>query len=136
MPSTAPLVRHFQFTAPAVGTAGNDDTAPAFVAPFDCTVTAVEFIGKTTLTGAATNYRSHSLVNKGQAGSGTTVVATLAYDSTGVVATALVPKSLTLSATAANLVLEEGDVLQWKSDHTASGATDPGGQVRVTVTRN
>jgi len=136
MSSAAPLTRTFQFAAPAVGTAGNDDTAPAFIAPFACTVTAVEFVAKSTLTGAATNYRSHSLVNKGAAGAGTTVVATLAYDSTGVVATALDAKALTLSATAANLVLAEGDVLQWKSDHTASGLADPGGIVRVTVSRS
>ena len=119
---------------PAVSTAGNDDDTVLTQAPFDCTVTAVEYIPEAAITGVATNNRTVSLVNKGQAGSGTTSVATLTFGS-GTDAAANNEKALTLSATAANLDLAAGDTLLWRSIHNATGITDPGGLVRVTVSR-
>lgn len=134
MADTAPLSRVIEANVPAVSTAGNDDDTVIGQAPFDCTVTAVEYVAEAAITGAATNHRTVSLVNKGQAGSGTTTVATLTFD-TGVNAAANNERALTLSATAANLDLEEGDTLQWRSVHVATGIADPGGVVRVTLTR-
>lgn len=131
---TAPLVRVIEADVPAVSTAGNDDDSVLAQAPFDCTVTAVEYVPEAAITGAATNNRTVSLVNKGQAGSGTTTVASLTFDN-GVNATAYNERALTLSGTAANLNLSAGDTLQWRSIHVGTGITDPGGVVRVTVTR-
>lgn len=133
--STAPFVRVIEEGVPAVSTAGNSDDTVLAQAPFDCTVTSVEYVPEAAITGAATNHRSVSLVNKGQAGSGSTTVATLAFDS-GVNATANNERTIPLSGTAANLVLAAGDTLQWRSVAVGTGIADPGGVVRVTVARN
>ena len=133
--TTAPYVQAIERNVPAVSTAGNDDDTVLGQAPFDCTVTSVEYVPEAAITGAATNHRTFSLVNKGQAGSGSTTVATLAFDSGSVTATANNERTITLSGTAANLVLAAGDTLQWRSIHIGTGITDPGGVVRVTISR-
>jgi hypothetical protein len=135
MADTAPLVRVIQANVPAVSTAGNDDDTVIAQAPFDCTVTAVEYVPEAGITGAATNNRTFSLVNKGQAGSDSTTVASLAFDSGSVTATANNEKAITLSGTAANLNLTAGDTLLWRSVHVGTGITDPGGLVKVTISR-
>jgi hypothetical protein len=132
---SAPLVQVLEASVPAVATAGNDDDTVVGQAPFACTVTAVEYVPEATITGAATNNRSVSLVNKGQAGSGTTVVATLAFGN-AVNATANNERAIPLSSTAADRVLAAGDTLQWRSLAVGTGITDPGGLVRVTVSRS
>lgn len=120
---------------PSVATAGNSDDTVIGQAPFDCTVTAVQYIPETAITGAATNNRTVSLVNKGQAGSGTTTVASINY-ANAVNASANNENTVTLSVTAADLVLAAGDTLQWRSVAVGTGIADPGGVVRVTVSRN
>lgn len=132
--TTAPYVQVIERNVPAVSTAGNSDDTVLAQAPFDCTVTSVEYVPEASITGAATNHRAFSLVNKGQAGSASTTVATLAFDS-GVTATANNEKAITLSGTAANLVLAAGDTLQWRSVAVGTGIADPGGVVRVTISR-
>lgn len=132
---TAPLVRVIEADVPAVSTAGNDDDSIVGQAPFACTVTAVEYVPEAAITGAATNNRTVSLINKGQAGSGTTVVASLNFGN-GVNAAAADEKAITLSVTAADLVLAAGDTLLWRSLHIGTGITDPGGLIRVTLSRS
>ncbi|MEU7149208.1 hypothetical protein AB0B15_14400 [Streptomyces sp. NPDC045456] len=135
MADTAPFVKVIEADVPSVSTAGNDDDTVLAQAPFACTVTAVEYIPEAAITGAATNNRTVSLVNKGQAGSGTTTVATLNFDN-GITAAANNERVIPLSGTAANLVLAAGDTLQWRSVHVGTGITDPGGLVRITVSRS
>jgi hypothetical protein len=45
-------------------------------------------------------------------------------------------KAITLSGTAANLVLAQGDTVIWNSTHVGTGITDPGGLVAVTLSRS
>lgn len=132
--TTAPFVQVIEANVPAVSTAGNDDDTILGQAPFACTVTSVQYVPEAAITGAATNNRTVSLVNKGQAGSGTTTVASLTFDN-GINATANDEKAITLSGTAANLVLAAGDTLLWRSIHVLTGIADPGGVVRVTISR-
>jgi hypothetical protein len=132
---SAPLVRVIEESVPAVTTAGNSDDSVLAQSPYAGTVTAVQYVPEAAITGAATNNRTVSLVNKGQAGSGTTVVATLTFAS-GTNATANNEVSLTLSSTAADLVVAEGDTLQWRSIANGTGLADPGGIARVTVSRS
>jgi hypothetical protein len=134
MADSAPLQRVIEVDVPAAATAVSDDSVVA-QAPFDCTVTSVQYIPEAAITGAATNNRTVTLVNKGQAGSGSTTVATLTFDS-GINGTANDEKTITLSGTAANLVLAAGDTLQWRSIANGTGLADPGGLARITVTRN
>lgn len=131
----APATQVIETYVQPVGTAGNDLTTIIGTAEFAGTVTAVEYIPGADITGAATNHRSVTLTNKGAAGNGTTAVATLTFDN-GVNASDFDAKAITLSATAANKVVAAGDVLSWASTHVANGITDPGGIVRVVITRS
>jgi hypothetical protein len=134
MVDTAPYVQVLAFPAPAVTTANASDDIAATVVPFDCTVTSVTYTAEAAITGAATNHRTVSIVNKGLTGAGSTTVASLTFN-TGTNAAAYDETTITLSGTAANLDLTAGDVLQWRSVFVGTGITDPGGLVRVTVTR-
>lgn len=131
---TAPLIRVIEEGVPAVAQGASDDTVIG-QAPFAGTVTAVQYVPEAAITGAATNNRTISLVNKGQAGTGTTIVATLTFAS-GTNATANNEVAITLSATAADLVIAEGDTLQWRSVFNGTGIADPGGIARVSVSRS
>jgi hypothetical protein len=131
---SAPLVNVIQQDVPAAATAVSDDSVIA-QSPFAGTVTAVQYVPEAAITGAATNNRTVSLVNKGAAGSGSTVVATLTFAS-GTNATANNEVSLTLSSTAADLVVAEGDTLQWRSIANGTGLADPGGVAKVSVSRS
>ena len=130
---TAPHIRTIEQDVPAVA-AGSDQNTVALECQFQGTVTAVTFVPAAAITGAATNNRTLSLVNKGAAGSGSTSIASLTFNN-GTNASANVETAITLSGTASNLNVSAGDVLQWQSVHNGTGIADPGGLVRVTISR-
>lgn len=135
MAETTPLVFPLERTV-AAAIAGADNERNVCVAPFAGTVSAVQYVPDTVLTGANTDSRTLVLVNKGQAGSGTTVVATKAFVS-GVNAPADRVTAITLTATAADLAVAAGDVLAFQSTHVGStGLADPGGLVHIEITRS
>jgi hypothetical protein len=103
-------------------------------APFAGKVTSVNYAPIAGITGANGSTREYKLVNKGASGSGTTEIATLIMIS-GVNATAFDEKPITLSATPANLVVAEGDILAWVSNHQSSGLADPGGLLTIAIER-
>lgn len=131
----SPATAQLSMVVPAVAAAA-DETTTLGKAPWAGTVTSVSYIPDTAITGANTESRTVSLINKGAAGSGTTAPALLAMVS-GVNSAAFDEKAITLSATAADLDVASGDVLAWKSLHVGStGLADPGGTVIVTLTRD
>jgi hypothetical protein len=97
------------------------------------TVSSVKYAAIAAVTGAASPAsRSLILVNKTQSG---LVIATLALLG-GVNLVAGVEKDITLSVVAGALNLNQGDELEWQSTHVGgTGLVDPGGTVRVTITR-
>lgn len=97
------------------------------------TINSVEFIPSWTLAGTNTNYRTLNLYNRGTAGAGTTLVATLALTA-GVDLTKFVSK--TIPITAANATVAVGDVLEWVTSPTLTGAPDVGGKVIVQQSMN
>lgn len=129
---TSPFGKSVQMVAQPVSTAGNSLNTNIHVVQSDGTVSAVTYSTVTAITGANSNTRSVSLVNKGQAGAGSTVIATLQFNS-GVNTTASDEKTITLSSTAADLAVTAGDVLQWQSAAVGTGIADPGGLVNVTI---
>lgn len=133
MPDTSPLTQTLQARVAAVA-AGSDATENVAEAPWAGTVTGVSYTPDATITGAATNNRTLSLVNKAQDGTGTTVVATLSLVN-GVNIAASDEGALTLSGTPANLVVAAGDELAFVSTHVGTGIADPGGLVQVTLSR-
>jgi hypothetical protein len=128
-----PLVQEFQARSGAVS-AGSDGVISVAEAPFDGTISGVSYIPDVAVTGADTNTRTLSFVNKGQAGSGTVTPATLALVS-GVNLGAFVEKDFILSSTASDLVVAQGDIIAFKSQHGGTGIADPGGLVQVEITR-
>ncbi len=129
---TSPFGTKLTAAVDPVATAGNDLNTNIGLAPIAGSVSAVGYATVTAITGANTHTRVVNLVNKGQAGAGTTVIATLQFNS-GVNTTASDEKVITLSSTAADLVVAAGDVLQWQSTHVGNGIADPGGLVTVTI---
>lgn len=123
--------RRLMRTTGAVATVGNDLTSTIGPVDVDCTISSITYIPNTTITGAATNNRTISVVNKGQSGVGTTSIASLNFGN-GTNATAYDEKALTNSATAADLDCVAGDVLAFVSTHIGTGIADPGGVVVVT----
>lgn len=135
MADTAPLVEKLVATVPAVAAASDGDQTVG-EAPFAGTVTAVTYTPEAAITGANTETRTFTLVNKGAAGAGTTVVATLAMTS-GVNGVAFDEHSTTLSVVAGATTVAAGDILAFVSTHSGStGLADPGGMVEVEITRS
>lgn len=135
MSEQQPLVRTLDYNQPAISTVGNSDTSILGEVPFAGTVTEVTYTPDGTITGANTNTRLHRVINRGTDGSGTDVVASLQYNS-GVNATAGDEKTITLSVTAADLEVDEGETLAFESNAVGTGIADPGGHVRVTISRD
>lgn len=135
MSSRAPLVRTIEADSDAVA-AGSDGVVTVGRAPFAGTVTEVTYTPNAQLTGANTDSRTLSIVNKALDGNGTTSVASKAFTS-GVNANDFDETAITLSGTAANLVVAEGDVLAFVSTHVGStGLADPGGHVKIAISRS
>lgn len=133
MPDTTPAVRNLEHVVPAVTIAASAET-DLTEAPFAGTITKVDYVAATAITGANTNSRTVALVNKGAAGSGTTVVASLALVS-GVNAVADAATAVTLSVVAGATTIASGDVLVWQSNAVGTGLADPGGLVHLDLTR-
>lgn len=137
MPDSTPLKKTISATVPAQGTAGTVQDQVVGEAPFAGTVSEVTIIPEAAVTAHATNYRTFRLVNKGQAGAGTTVVASFATDTvTTDDLAAFDEKSIPLSGTAANLTVAEGDVLAADETVAASGVAHGGYKITVTIDRS
>ena len=105
----SPLTVLISFAIAARATAASGTQAIGKI-PFAGKISSVSYIPDAALTGANTNTRKISVINKGQSGSGTTVAAELQFDS-GVNLTAFDEKTIPNSGTAANLNVAAGDVL-------------------------
>jgi hypothetical protein len=133
---SAPLIQTLRAQVPAVTILATTVSAVG-EAPFAGTVSGVSYTAIAAVTGAASPAsRTVSLINKGQSGAGTTVVASLALLG-GVNLVAYDEKAITLSATAADLVVAAGDILAWSSAPVGgTGLVDPGGMVQIEITRS
>lgn len=134
MAEAAPLVRKLQYQAPAVATATTSVVSFA-EAPFAATVTDCTYSPNAAITGANTNTRQIQLINKGAAGVGTTVVATIQFNA-GVNGVAFDEMTVTLSVVAGATTVAEGDILAWASNSIGTGLADPGGLVQIDLTRS
>jgi hypothetical protein len=134
MPSgAAPLVIKLEAELPASATGAS--ASGTIRVPFDGTVTSVTYAPVAAITGAATNNRTISVVNHGQAGAGTTVMATLTYNS-GTNSAAFDENAIPLSGVALATSFVAGDILEVKSVFNGTGIADPGGTVFVEVSRD
>lgn len=133
MSEKAPLIQTVSVTTPNVA-AGSTDSFAIGAAAFDGRVTAIQFLPDANATGNDTNKRTYTVVNKGQTGSGTTVLGTLDLV-TGNNLVAFAAKPFVLSTVENALNVQAGDVLALVSTHAASGLADPGGTIQVNIAR-
>lgn len=125
------MARKLSSTVPGLGAAVAGDQVVG-EAPYSGRVTAVTYTPEAAITGADTNNRTVALVNKGQAGAGSTVVASLTFaDDTDAVA--FDEEALTLSAVAGATRVAKGDVLAWVETVAGTGLASPGGHVQVEI---
>lgn len=134
MSERTPMVVAISRVVPDAAQAAEAST-PIGIAPFGGSVSAVQYIPDTAITGADTDTRAVSLVNRGDDGTGTTVVATLTFEA-GTDAAAFDAVSIPLSAVEDATTVAEGDVLEWLSEDVGTGLADPGGLVQVSVSRS
>jgi len=102
---------------------GVSDEVPLWAAPGDCTLESICFIPKSMITGADTDYFTLSVLDKGNTGTGTDEIVSLAFP-LGVDAAAFTAKGLgTLSET--HKILAQGDVISFKKAESGSGMALP-----------
>jgi hypothetical protein len=116
---------------PSQGTAGTDDHWQVWNPQFNATVTGVKFVPNAAITHDATNFSTYTLTNKGT-GAGTTSMATRAWSATDSVADT--PESMTLSGTAANLLVTSGDAVSMVKTHGGTGLVIPAGVLVIQYT--
>lgn len=108
----------------AATTATGTTAAVLARAPFRSTVVGVYVIPTANVTGHTTDNATITVLNKGDDGDGTTVVASLAL-ADGVAMTDFNEAAVTLSTTAASLDLDEGDVLSFGVAKGGAGLVIP-----------
>lgn len=135
-PSGVPLVQTLTADVDPQGTANTAQSRVIGEVSTNATVVSVSITPVAAVTAHATNYRTFAVVNKGQDGSGTTSIATFATDtvSTDDLA-AFDEKALTLTGTAADLNVAEGDILAAVETVAASGVAHGGYTVKVELKR-
>lgn len=113
---------------PSQATLGTDDNWPVWMPPHKCKVIAVRFVPSDAVTANGTNYSVYTLTRY-TAGSTATSVATRSWAATDSVAHT--PESMTLSGTAANLVLAADDTLEVVKTHGGNGLVIPDGMLVI-----
>lgn len=111
---------------PAEGTAGTADEWPVFMAPYNCTITAVSWVPAAAVTGVNTNNFALA-VNNLTDGHTVTTAKTYASGTNSVANTA---EALTVSG--AGATVEVGDVITLKRTINGDGLASPAGHVRIT----
>jgi hypothetical protein len=131
MPELSDIRGDLVFTIPVAGqaTAGTADEFSGFVAPFDLEITGAKWVPAADVTANATNYFTLNLRNRGTGAAGATLPASRSYAATN--STAFVPEDMTLSGTAANLLVAEGEVLTVSKVNAGTGLAMPDGVVQV-----
>lgn len=116
------------FMAAATSNAGGN----GWKAPFKVQIQSATLTWSAAITGAATNNFTISFFNR-TTGAGTVAWATAINYASGINAVKATPITLTLSSTAADLVVAAGDFLVAELTTTGTGLLCPGGTVNVVV---
>lgn len=106
---------------------GATATHSLFRAPFDLDILAARFVADAAMTGDNTNSKIVELRNEGTDGTGAVAVAAADTFGTGDNLVAQSPRAFTLSATAADLELDAGEVLSAVITELAAGIAWPAG---------
>jgi hypothetical protein len=134
---TVPLFRTVLAEADhaAQATAATTESFVIGEAQINATATEVSIVPNAALTADATNNRTFTVTNTGQAGAGVVAVATLITNVAGGNWVAFDEKLMTMSGTAANLVINAGDVLSCVETVGGTGVAHPAFQIVVRGTQ-
>jgi hypothetical protein len=122
--------RSFRVCLPvAMAAAGTDDEYEGFVAETNLKLTGVNWIPGAAVTANGTNFTILSVRNRKADASGAALPASRSYAATN--SAAHVAEAMTLSATAADLLIAAGDVITVQRVHTASGVVVPAGVLEI-----
>ena len=120
----------FQFVENVASQAsGTDSYVPLFRAPQALSVLAAYFIPATAQAGAGTDYKTIQVINRGAAGTGTTVVASKAYSAASLSTASFVGAALTVNTAASTVTTSQ--TLAWYTTSTGSGIAIVAGQLQV-----
>lgn len=134
MPSGTPVSQKLEATIPAAGAAVAQDQVIGKV-NVNGVVQTVTFTAEAAITGATATARTFKVINKGLAGAGTAVAATLALI-TGTNAAAFDDLDIPVTATLADKTVVEGDILVWDESVAGAGTATTGGKVTVDIARS
>lgn len=112
-------------------TAGTDQTTIIGKVGRAGVLAAASLLPATTSAFDGTNYRIYTLTNLGQAGAGSTSMATL--DTSAVALTAKTERAMALSGTPANLAVAAGDILAIVETHAGTGVAHGGALFDSTI---
>lgn len=112
-----------QVQAATIATTGNSDAY--ITVPFDGVISAIQFAGVDALAANDTNYITFSVTDLGQAGAGSTAILAATDANTtkatgGTAISANTRRNLTLTSTAADLVVVRGDRLRIRAAATGT----------------
>lgn len=130
-----PNVQRLTATVPAAGAAVTQDETIG-KAPFAGVVSAVNLVPEANLTANATNFRTFAVVNKGQDGNGSTVVASFATDTVTTDDLAdFDEKGIPVSVVANAANVAAGDILAAVETVGGTGVAHSGYTITVEVSR-
>ncbi|KKL57395.1 hypothetical protein LCGC14_2235850 [marine sediment metagenome] len=132
--ATLPGIHTIRSTIPGV-VLGSDEDRAIWCNPFDSRgkVVACRVIPDALHSGADTNNMQLGLVNKGLLGVGTTVVAPQKAYASGIDLVAFKPDVIPVSATAVDVIIDEGEVLAFSKDENGTGLASPDLVVEVDI---
>lgn len=128
----APDVQRIEFHVPG-GAAKADATALSANAEFAGNVTGVHYTPADNVPEGAA-FRTYEVVNLGNKGEGTNVVATLSTTAKALVVATTV--AFPLNAEASKRVVAAGDVLEYVNTHTGEALEDTGGILVITIQKH
>lgn len=130
-PATSPALATVSGHVPAAGAAVAQQQGVGFT-PYAGAISGVLFAPEAAVAGVVTNNRTLRLINRGEDGTGTDVVATLTL---GAGANIAKHETRSLPTTEANIYVAQGDLLVWDEVVNGTGLASPGGTVLVLVSR-
>lgn len=133
MATLSPYTDHVKQQIVRQATAGTDQSTQCGKAPFAGKVTGVTITPAVAVAADGTNNRIFTLYNRGQAGAGTTVLATFTTATTAWVDN--VDIAMTLTATVADRDVAQGDQFELVETHGGTGEAHGGAHLDIAIGR-
>lgn len=128
-----PTSQTLSFYFPGHTTAGTAKESGGVRIPFAGTITNVDWVADTAVTGQATNFFTLNVRNRTTAGVGTGIPAALAFSAGGVTAVAQAPTPITLATLQETLNVAPGDIITAEKAVSGTGLAMPAGSIVIRI---